>query len=392
MKSLNLIILVFLLAQFTVKAQNLTVKETATEIIKSTVTFNSHKPTVELVFCLDATGSMSGLIHTAKEKIWDIVTVISQAEPSPNIKLGMIFYRDLTDDFVTKSYPLTENIDSIYAELLQINAAGGGDSPESVNQALNEAVAKMNWSGQKDVYRTVFLVGDCPPHMDYKQDIKYPVSCKLANKKGIVINTIKLGLQCPTAVTHFKAIANATNGEYMQLGQNAEDVVINTPYDDSIRYYSYKIDKSKIYYGSVKIQNSMNLKQKSALGLYKSSSGNAIASRAQYNMSKSGGKNFYGENELIQEIIANKIGLEDIKKEDLPKNMQRMNIPERKDYIANIKKQREENLSKLTHLSKLREGFIRIKEKENPEKNSFSVKVFEIIKKQAATKGIKFIK
>lgn len=394
MKIIKIVMITIVLCSCNSLAQNETTTKTITNTTTSSATTisNSDKPGVELVFCLDATGSMSGLIHTAKEKIWDIVTVMTQAEPAPDIKLGMIFYRDLQDDFVTKVYPQTENIDSIYSELLLIEAAGGGDSPESVNQALNEAVSKMKWSSGKKVYRAIFLVGDCPPHMDYKQDIKYPVSCKTANEKGVVINTIKLGLQCQDAVAHFKAIADATNGEYMQLGQNADDVVIESPYDDSIRYYSYKIDASKIYYGSVEIQKSMNDKQKSALGLYNNSSDNAIASRARYNISKSGINNFYGKNELVQEIMANEVSLEDIKEDELPENMQKMNNKERKEYVANLKKQRKENLANLHRLSKLREEFIIIKKKENPEKDSFSAKIFEVIKKQAATKGVEFEK
>jgi len=86
---------------------------------------------------------MGGLIHTAKEKIWDIVTVMSQSSPTPEIRLGMIFYRDLEDDFVAKIYPLTGDIDSVYSALLLIQAEGGGDSPESVSQALNESVTQM---------------------------------------------------------------------------------------------------------------------------------------------------------------------------------------------------------------------------------------------------------
>ncbi|MBT8326307.1 MAG: hypothetical protein KJP21_01205, partial [Bacteroidia bacterium] len=82
----------------------------------------------ELVFALDATGSMSGLISTAKEKIWDIVSGVSQSQEVKSLKLGMVFYRDRGDQFVTKVYPMTENIDSIYSELLAIGAAGGGDA------------------------------------------------------------------------------------------------------------------------------------------------------------------------------------------------------------------------------------------------------------------------
>lgn len=347
-----------------------------------------EKPSIEIVFCLDATGSMSGLIHTAKEKIWDIVTVMTQANPAPDIKLGMIFYRDRQDEFITKAYPLTENIDSIYAQLLLIDAAGGGDSPESVNQAVNEAVTKMNWTKGKNVYKTIFLVGDCPPHMDYRQDVKYSASCKLANEKGIVINTIKLGFQCQDAVVHFKSIAEKTNGRYLQLGQNADDVVIHTVYDDSIRFYSAKIDASKIYYGSAEEQKIMNAKQEATLDLYETSSKNAIASRAKFNMSESGAKNFYGKNELIIEIIEDDVSLDDIAIDELPEVMQKMDEKEREDYVAKLMKEREDNVADLLRLSKQREEFIAMETKSNPQKDSFSEKVFKVVKSQAAEKEI----
>ena len=43
------------------------------------------KPKVEVVFCLDTTGSMGGLIEGAKQKIWAICNQIvgRQADPEP---------------------------------------------------------------------------------------------------------------------------------------------------------------------------------------------------------------------------------------------------------------------------------------------------------------------
>ena len=221
----------------------------------------------ELVFALDATGSMSGLISTAKEKIWDIVSGVSQSQEVKSLKLGMVFYRDRGDQFVTKVYPLTGNIDSIYSELLAIGAGGGGDAPESVNLALDKAIENMLWSTDLNAYRTVFLVGDCAPHMDYNET-KYPAICASANKKHIVINTIKLGTQCGDAIFHFKEIARLTQGSYQQLDQHAKDVVIATPYDDSINVYSRNIDESKIYYGSVSQKEVMYSKKGKAVGFY----------------------------------------------------------------------------------------------------------------------------
>ncbi len=61
---------------------------------------------------------MSGLISTAKEKIWSIVSELSQTQPAPTIKLGMVFYRDRGDAYITKVIPMTLDIDSVYTELL----------------------------------------------------------------------------------------------------------------------------------------------------------------------------------------------------------------------------------------------------------------------------------
>ena len=57
---------------------------------------------VEVVFVLDTTGSMGGLIEAAKEKIWSIATTLSQAHPAPEIRMGLVAYRDRGDAYVTQ--------------------------------------------------------------------------------------------------------------------------------------------------------------------------------------------------------------------------------------------------------------------------------------------------
>ena len=49
----------------------------------------------------------------------------------------------------------------MFTNLRKFQAGGGGDGPESVNQALHEAVTLMPWSEDKDATRIIFLVGDC---------------------------------------------------------------------------------------------------------------------------------------------------------------------------------------------------------------------------------------
>ena len=47
-------------------------------------------PKIDVVFVLDTTGSMSGLIETAKEKIWSIATTMASAQPTPEIRIGLV--------------------------------------------------------------------------------------------------------------------------------------------------------------------------------------------------------------------------------------------------------------------------------------------------------------
>src|SRR5262245_36126558 len=96
------------------------------------------KPKVEVVFCLDTTGSMGGLIEGAKQKIWAICNQIANGKPVPDLKVGLVAYRDKGDAYVTKVIELTDDLDAIHGHLKGFQAQGGGDGPESVNQALED--------------------------------------------------------------------------------------------------------------------------------------------------------------------------------------------------------------------------------------------------------------
>ena len=62
------------------------------------------RPAMDVVFVLDTTGSMSGLIQTAKEKIWAIANEILRGKPTPRLRIGLVAYRDKTDAYVTKLF------------------------------------------------------------------------------------------------------------------------------------------------------------------------------------------------------------------------------------------------------------------------------------------------
>lgn len=353
--------------------------------------FVAKKPVVEVVFVLDTTGSMSGMINTAKDKIWSIATSLTQSTPQPEIKMGLIAYRDRGDKYVTKVVDLNGDLDSVYDQLIQFKARGGGDSPESVNQALYEAVEDISWSKSSDAYRVIFLIGDQPPHLDYANDVQYQVSCRLATKNDIAINTIQMG-NVPSTSRIWKEIAHSVNGEYIKVGMNANGVQIQTPYDDDIARYTDELENKRVYYGTeIEKKRSYDRVSKS-IAMKEKLSTSVKARRSSFNFSKSGKANLYGKNELIEDIKSNKVNLDTISRNHLPKVMQKMDKKERKNYILKISKERKVLKNKILSMQKKRKEFISKKLKGKKLKNSFSYKIYNAIKKQAKQKGILYKK
>ncbi len=354
--------------------------------IQLTTPKKSTTKNAEIVFCLDATGSMSGLIGTAKEKIWDIVSDLAQSNDIDTLRMGMVFYRDRGDAFVTKQIQLTTDLDAVYSDLLEMTADGGGDTPESVNQALNESVNEIQWSNSPNTYRTIFVVGDCPPHMDYSNDVLYTESCKKAAEKRITINTIKLGSGCAEAIPHFKKMASCTNGEFLQLDQDATDITIATPYDDKINKTSRAIDDSRLYYGNKAEQALNNNKKQKSLDVYDKGSATANSARASYKSSKSGRKSWMGSKEIISEYKSGKIALDEVSDDELPTVLKGKSTTEKEQILKELTTTRDQNIVKLKELNQKRREYIEQKTKENASSSdslSFSKEVLKVMKKQA---------
>lgn len=301
-------------------------------------------PLVEVVFVLDSTGSMSGLIEGAKQKIWAIANEIILQKPEPDVKMGLLTYRDKGDEYVTKMFDLTDDIDAIYGHLQTIKASGGGDTPESVNQALHEAVHKMAWSPvDKEVYRVVFLVGDAPPHMDYQDDVKYPETCKFAAENGIIINTVQCG-GITSCTPIWQEIALKSEGNFVQLSQTGNVIAVESPYDKEIRDLTVKLNDTVIAYGDKKQMEVVSGK----LEVVAKSSITANADRAQFNNMR-GGVAIQGRGDLLADVEADEKLLE--KTDELPAELQRMNVEERKEFLEQKQAERTEINKKLGELT-----------------------------------------
>jgi len=385
MKCINQVLIAVLIIFFSTALPAISSTSETASIVQS------ERPAIEVMFVLDTTGSMGGMIAAAKEKIWSIANTLASADPAPDIKMGLVGYRDRGDQYVTMVTKLSDDLDAVYASLIQFQANGGGDGPESVNQALHEAVTKTGWSHDAAIYRVIFLVGDAPPHMDYQDDVKYVRTCRAASETNIIINTIQCGNMGDTTPV-WQEIARLAEGEYFKVAQSGSAVLYDTPYDKEIAGLSRELDQTRIFYGSASYMEEMEEKKDTSEKLYEAAAPSAVAKRAIFNSSKSGNKNFLGAQELIHDLENNAIKISEIKTDELPAELQEMEQDDLEIHVRNQGKKRKQLQSELENLAQKRQAFIenQLKNESGLKENSLDGKIYKCIQTQATDKNIEY--
>jgi Mg-chelatase subunit ChlD len=170
---------------------------------------------LDVLFVLDTTGSMGREIERLKRTIEIINLNLSSLSSKPQVRFGMVLYKDRKDEYVTRAVPLTGDLDAFQAELNKVQAGGGGDGPEDLQSALADAVQKVSWN--RDGVRLVFVITDAPPHLDYGQTYTYVNAARDAKKQGIKIFSVGTGGLDLAGEYVLRQIAQYTSGRYIFL-------------------------------------------------------------------------------------------------------------------------------------------------------------------------------
>ena len=357
------------------------------------VQLSSNRQAMEMVFVLDTTGSMGGLLTGAKERIWGIVNEVMQTSSVSSVKVGLVAYRDRGDQYITQVLPLTEDLDKVYSTLMEYEAAGGGDEEENVRRALAEGVAKAGWSQPSSSHAQIlFLVGDAPPH-DYADEADPLTTADLAVKHGIIVNTIQCGMS-PTTKLVWEAIARRGQGQYFLIPQNGGVQTVSTPYDEQLSQLGSRLGGTYLAYGGgagVEGEN-FRAEKKDSLNRfeYDVATRSAPTAAAERTVNKAlNSKAYIGD--LLQDIENGSIKLESVKTEDLPSELQKLSVEERTKEIQKRLAERSEIRKQILALSKQRTDYISAEQKKRKggAQNGFDVAVSAALREQLAKKGIK---
>jgi hypothetical protein len=347
------------------------------------------QPRIEVAFVLDTTGSMSGLIAGAKQKIWSIASEMLETEEQAEIRFGLIGYRDRGDDYVTRTYDLTADINGIYGHLLAFEASGGGDRPESVNQALNEAVTQFRWGSDPRTLRLVFLVGDSPPN-EYKDDVDYDRTCTLARERGIRVNTLLAGGAQDTGAV-WRAIAHLCGGAYAEIPQDGGMQQMATPYDEQINTLQQRINQTVAPYGGREEQAYLRGQMADAAAAPAEVAADMAAVR--FGAGKPN-RVLTGGNDLVEDYEDGAIDLTTLSEEELPDELKGLSDDGLRDAVETRVAERSALNEAMVDLVAERDAWIASelarRVAEGGEADGFDLEVSRTIRAQAAEAGITY--
>jgi Mg-chelatase subunit ChlD len=167
---------------------------------------------IDIAFILDTTGSMAEEIAAVKSTLQKVASQLSTA--NARVRIGLVEYKDRTDDFVTKVYPMSTDIHAFSQKVASISAAGGGDTPESMNEGLHVGLNGLKWSDTA-VAKFAFLIADAPPHLDYANDFDYARDMRDAAHRGIQVFTVAASGMDDLGQVVFRQIAQYTGATNM---------------------------------------------------------------------------------------------------------------------------------------------------------------------------------
>ena len=170
---------------------------------------------LDLVFLVDATGSMADEIHKLRRSMQAMADQIARLPSRPQTCFALVAYRDRGDEFFVRAHDFTDDLEAFQRSLAGLRAAAGGDTPEALNEELHTAVHRLSWRGD-GATRLVVLVADAPPHLDYGSPW-YDHDLQGALARGIKLLPVGASGLDPAGEYVFRQMAQYTGGRFVFL-------------------------------------------------------------------------------------------------------------------------------------------------------------------------------
>ena len=341
---------------------------------------------MDLVICLDTSGSMNGLINAAKQKLWDIVNELARAKPKPHLRVALYAYGTpgfgAETGYVRKQIDLTDDLDAVHGKLAAL-VTDGGD--EYVARVVHASVMEQPWSAAKDALKIVVVAGNEPATQDPL--FKTADVCKDAISRGIIVNAIYCGPPTHSEADGWRAVARAADGQFASIDQDRGAVIVSTPFDQKLAALGGEINGTYLAYGARAAEG--RAMQAAADTSAAAASPAVFASRA---VAKASGQYRNSSWDLVDAMSRKDFDLAKVEKEELPAEMQTMTPDQRRAHLDQMAKKRAGVQQEIHQLNVQRQKFIdeEMKKGGKSADKGFDAAMLHAIREQATRKNFEF--
>jgi von Willebrand factor type A domain-containing protein len=341
----------------------------------------TEQPHIDVVFCIDCSGSMGPVIETAKQKVWAIVNEIARAKPAPVLRIGLLGYGNADRQY--RKFELSDDLDEVYKNLITFKDEGWGN--EFVGLAIHKAANEMKWAESKQLLKVIYVVGNETARQG-PEEFDYSKTAPAAIQAGILVNAIYCGESGGQET--WREFARLADGQYLHIAAAGGAVTVQTPFDNQLDELSKNLNLTYVPYGPAGERGRENQAAQDAnsrrLGGAANAADRALAkSSYQYN-----NRNW----DLVDASREKGFDWAKVKDEDLPPEVRKLNLAQRKAYVEKKAAERAAIQEKIKTVAAQRDTHIRdeMKKQGLQADQALDEAVRRSVVEQAKRKGFQF--
>jgi hypothetical protein len=340
--------------------------------------------TVQLAICLDVSGSMSGLIDSARQQLWAVVNELATAQPIPDLNVALLTFGNdgynPEDGWTKVLTPFTEDLDLVSQQLFALTTNGG---TEYVGRVLNQA-HQLEWNPSDDALKLVIVAGN--ESADQDQEMPFREECRKLISRGVMVNSIYCGSESDGIAPAWREVAQLADGQFASIDHNQPIVAVATPFDDQLATLNVALNATYIPIGAAGEAGWANQQEQDANAAAANST--SMAQRIQTKSTTA----YRCSWDLIDGCRLGNVKIEEVAVDDLPEEMQSMDEDERAAHVAKLAQEREALQNQIAELNDKYQAFVReeMERQAIDASKTFGSAVSKAVREQATAKGFSF--
>ena len=339
---------------------------------------------IDLVLCLDTSGSMQGLIDAARTKMWEVVNELARAKPAPSLRVALLTYGspgDVAAGYVVVQTGFTKDLDLVSERLFALGTDGGD---EYVGRVVKTAVDRLDWGGP-DALKILFVAGNESADQDRSAPFREVV--RHASGLGVRVNSIYCGNPDDADAPGWREVATLGRGRFASIDHDRGTVLVVTPFDKELQELSGKVNVTYVGYGRRAEEGLLRQRAQDA-----NAAGAAPAAAADRAASKASGLYTNSAWDLVDRSKEKDFDLAKVADEDLPEDMRKMTLEQKKAHLEAKAAEREKIQTRIRELDAQRKDFVKTEmaKKGLDDGKALDRAIRDAIHEEGAEKGFSF--